>query len=157
MQAEKSKEQSYDFLSFMNKALSKEIMTRTRLRIRRLRFCFLAINREEILKKVLKLKTSKAFQHADIPTKIVKENPYIFVDALLAMILYDFPSSLNNASLTPVFKKGDRNSKDNYRPVSLLPDMFKIFDRCMFRQLCSFMFEFLPKYQSEFYGMHYFL
>ena len=54
------------------------------------------------------------------------------------------------ANITSVFKKGDRNSKDNYMPVSILPNISKIFERCIFRQLYSFMFEFLSKYQCGF-------
>ena len=37
----------------------------------------------------------------------------------------------------PIFKKGNRSSKDNYRPVSILPNLSKIFERCIFRQLYS--------------------
>ena len=40
---------------------------------------------------------------------------------------------LNNATITPVFEKGGRNSKGNYRPVSILPNISKIFERCIFR------------------------
>ena len=54
------------------------------------------------------------------------------------------------ANITSVFKKGDRNTKDNYMPVSILPNISKIFERCIFRQLYSFMFEFLSKYQCGF-------
>ena len=53
-------------------------------------------------------------------------------------------------NITPVFEKGDRNSKDNYRPVSILPNLSKIFERCIFRQLYSFMLEFLSKHQCSF-------
>ena len=49
-----------------------------------------------------------------------------------------------------VFKKRDRNSKDNFRPVSILPSMCKVFERCIFRQFYSFMLEFLSKYQGGF-------
>ena len=52
----------------------------------RLPFSFLKINREEILREILKLKTSKALQHFDILTKIIKENSDIFVDVLLASL-----------------------------------------------------------------------
>ena len=51
----------------------------------------------------------------------------------------EFPSILKLANITPVFKKGDRNSKENYRPVSILSNILKIFDGCMFRQISSFM------------------
>ena len=62
----------------------------------------------------------------------------------------NFSPSLKKANITPVSKRGDRNSKDNYRPVSILPNISKIFERCIFRQLYSFIFEFLSKYQCGF-------
>ena len=100
------------------------------------------------------MEISKACQDTDIPTKIIKENADI-ADVLLASFndsveKSNFPSSLKKANITPVFKKGDRNSKDNYRPASILPNMSKIFERCIFRQLYSFMLEFLSKYQCGF-------
>ena len=57
---------------------------------------------------------------------------------------------MKNASLTPAFKKGNRNSKDNYRPVSILPNVYKIFERCIFCQIADFMDQFLSKYQCGF-------
>ena len=122
----------------------------------RLPFSFSKINREEILGEILKLETSKACQDTDIPTKIIKENADIFADILLASFndsveKSNFPSSLKKANITPVSKKGDRNSKDNYRPVSILPNMSKILERCTFCQLYSFMIEFLSKYQCGFH------
>ena len=94
------------------------------------------------------METSKACNDTDIPTEIIKVNADIFADILLANFndsveKSNFPSSLKNANTTPVFKKGDRNSKDNYRPVSRLLNMSKIFARCIFCQLYSFMLEFL--------------
>ena len=83
---------------------------------------------DPILKCVVKFKKSKN-------RKIEKSN---------------FPSSLKKANIAPVFNKSDRNSKDNYRPVSILPNISKIFERCIFRQLYRFMFEFLSKYQCGF-------
>ena len=84
----------------------------------RLPFSFSKINREEIMGEILKLETSKACQNNDIPTKIIKKNVDIFADILLASFndsveKLNFPSSLKRANITPVFKKGDRNSKDN--------------------------------------------
>ena len=66
--------------------------------------------------------------------------PDIFVDVLLtssndSVEKSDFSSSLKTENITPVFKKGDRSSKDNYRLVSLLPDMSEIIEPCIFPQL----------------------
>ena len=76
----------------------------------RLPFSFPKINREEILREMLKLKISKAWQDTDIPTKIIKGNVDIFADILLASFndsveKSNFPSSLNKANMTPAFKK----------------------------------------------------
>ena len=43
----------------------------------RLPSSFSKINREEILRKILNLRTSKAFHHTDIKTKIVKDSGYV--------------------------------------------------------------------------------
>ena len=81
---------------------------------------FSKINREEILREILKLETSKASQDTDIRTKIIKENVDIFADILLASFndsveKSNFPSSLKN--IMSVHKEDDRNSKDHYRSV----------------------------------------
>ena len=92
---------------------------------------------------ILKLETFKACQDTDIPTKIVKENANIFANVLASNFDYyieksSFPSILKNASITSVFKVDDRNSKDNHRPVAMLPITSKIFDRCIFLSITQF-------------------
>ena len=62
----------------------------------------------------------------------------------------EFPSVLKQANITTVFKKGERYTKDNYRPVSILPNVSKIFERCMFRQINQNMYVFLSRYQCSF-------
>ena len=61
------------------------------------------------------MKLNKASQYSDIPTKIIKEN-----------------------SLTTLNKKCNKSLKENYRPVSILPILSKVFERSMFRQMSSF-------------------
>ena len=48
------------------------------------------------------------------------------------------PDELKVSDVTPVFKKGDPNSKANYRPISLLPIISKIFERVLFEQIGKF-------------------
>ena len=54
------------------------------------------------------------------------------------------------ANITPVYKKGERNCKDNYRPVSILSNVSKIFERCMLEQISNYMNDFLSKFQCGF-------
>ena len=43
-----------------------------------------------------------------------------------------FTQGLKQANATPVFKKGDKKLKENYRPGSL-PNIGKIFERFIFK------------------------
>ena len=63
---------------------------------------------------------------------------------------YTFPPILKNANITPVFKKGHRGSKENYRPVSILPVISKIFEKLLCKQITIFIDPLLSKYQCWF-------
>ena len=62
----------------------------------------------------------------------------------------EFTSVLKQASITPLFKKGEKYSKGNYRPVSILPNVSKIIERCMFFQINSYMDVFLSRHWCGF-------
>ena len=119
-------------------------------------FLFSQATRDEVLKEILSLDTTKTCQDTDIPTKILKENADTFSDFLFAYYNASvvnsskFPSTLTLADIIPVFKKGDKEYKNNYRPVSILPNMSKIFERIIFRQISNYMESFLSKYQCRF-------
>ena len=49
-----------------------------------------------------------------------------------------FPDELKVADVIPVLKKEDPNNKANYRPISLLPLISKIFERVLFEQIEKF-------------------
>ena len=42
------------------------------------------------------------------------------------------------ANITPVHKKDDRSLKSNYRPISILPSVSKIFERTIHDQILIF-------------------
>ena len=87
----------------------------------------------EVKKEILKLGKTKASQKTDIPTRTIKENIDIFVDFLCTSIKSaikssSFPSSLKLADVRPVHNKGRKNMKENFRPVSILPTLSKMFE-----------------------------
>ena len=49
-----------------------------------------------------------------------------------------FPESLKLSKITPIYKKGDRVFLENYRPISLLPTISKIFERVIHDQLYDY-------------------
>ena len=102
-------------------------------------FTFNHITKEDVIKEI-NLDASKASQEDDIPTKIIKENSDIFSNFLCQSFnnMIDvciFPTSLKLANVTPVYKKGSKNSKENYRPISILPNISKIYERCLFKAI----------------------
>lgn len=50
-----------------------------------------------------------------------------------------FPDAWKIASVVPVFKKGDKENMSNYRPISLLPAVSKIFERALKLQIASYL------------------
>ena len=56
-----------------------------------------------------------------------------------------FPDGLKFADITPVHKKDETTNKENYRPVSVLPLISKIFERIIYDQLS----EYLEKYLNS--------
>ena len=57
-----------------------------------------------------------------------------------------FPSELKLADVVPAFKKEDSTLVENYRPISLLPIISKIFDRIMLDQITRYMNGYLSPY-----------
>ena len=60
-----------------------------------------------------------------------------------------FPDSLKNANITPFHKKDDPTDKVNYRPVSVLPLLSKIFEKVIYNQLGKYMDLFLNNYYVD--------
>ena len=61
-----------------------------------------------------------------------------------------FPEILKHADITPLHKKGKKDIKGNYRPVSFLPNLSEIFEKCMFEQMLQFFENIFLKYQCGF-------
>ena len=118
-------------------------------------FSFDLINPECISKIINNLDTSKATQQGDIPTKIIKDNKDLFSYFISASFNNAvnkgvFPNELKQADIKPIYKKESRNEKENYRPISILPNLSKIFERCMYDQLKDHFDKLLSKYQCGF-------
>ena len=50
-----------------------------------------------------------------------------------------FPATLKNGNIITAVKKGFKGSKENYRPVSTLPIILKIFLKIISKQIRNFM------------------
>ena len=93
---------------------------------------------DEVIKVVKNLKHSKAVS-GDIPTKILKECKFTF-DIITACInkaieTGNSPDSFKMANVRPVFKKENPLDKSNYRRVSIMPLISKVYQRVIYNQL----------------------
>jgi hypothetical protein len=50
-----------------------------------------------------------------------------------------FPDRLKLSEIKPICKKGDKNCISNYRPISLLTSISKIFEKVIYRRLCKYL------------------
>ena len=109
----------------------------------------------EISKIITSIKLSKASGPNSIQTKLLKDCIHIF-SFVLSMLINksfsegSFPDFLKLANVIPIFKKNDKNICGNYRPISLLSNISKIYERIFHTQLYNFFDENNLFYQRQF-------
>ena len=58
-----------------------------------------------------------------------------YICQMIGFNLFRLPFWWKIADITPVSKKGNRSEKDNYHLVSILPNLSKVFERCLNKQI----------------------
>ena len=118
-------------------------------------------NTVEILKIIKSLKNTNSTGYDDFSTKFVKLSASLIAPALvkifnLAINTGIYPDSLKIAKVIPVFKKGDQMSVNNYRPISILSPINKIFEKILYSRLIKYIDKsnILYKYQFGFRKNH---
>ena len=76
----------------------------------------------------------------NIPTKTLKKIArdicVPLTDCINSAILNGvFPNELKLADVTPLYKKSDSEDKTNYRPISLLLSLSKVYEKIFYKQL----------------------
>ena len=65
-----------------------------------------------------------------------------------------FPDALKIAKIIPIFKSKENNQLNNYRPISLLSSISKIFEKILYKRLYNFINDKLTKRQYGFRAKH---
>ena len=67
-----------------------------------------------------------------------------------------FPEDWKCARATPLFKQGNRDDMNNYRPISVVPIIAKVFERIVYDQLYAYLTEhnIVCKHESGFRTLH---
>ena len=118
-------------------------------------FTFSMTNVDEIMTEINNLNINKPTTFNNIPAKLIVEtndicSPFICRIFNDSIINCTFPDSLKMADVTPVHKKDETTIKDNYRPISILPCISKIFERLMHLQISRYMDFYLSEYLCGF-------
>ena len=101
-------------------------------------------NEEEIYNIISKMKSNKSCGPTSIPTKILKLIQFEICKPLAEIINLSFstgihPEKLKIAHVKPLFKKGSKLLMCNYRPISLLSNLNRIFEQVMFTRVYEFL------------------
>ena len=98
-------------------------------------------NYTDVVTKVTNnLNVAKTCQMNDISTKDIKINKDIFINFITDHFSYciaygEFPDEFKHADVISVLKKNEKCDKTNYRPVSMLTSISKIYEKLVYNQL----------------------
>ena len=67
-----------------------------------------------------------------------------------SLLSSNFPSNLKAADILPTQKKNYKSDIENFRSISILPTLSKIYERCMYDRMYKYFDQILPKYQCGF-------
>ncbi len=103
----------------------------------------------------------KAPGHDNIPMYLIKNSFDLISEPLTQLINLSlttgvFPDKLKVAKVIPIYKAENRENFSNYRPISLLNNFSKIFERVKYKRLITFVekYEILYCYQFGFRKNH---
>ena len=116
-----------------------------------------SVTRSQIINIIINVNSDKAHGCDGISVAMLKLCAVV-VAIPLQIIFNDcinsglFPDSLKYVNVQPIHKKDNRQTKSNYRPISLLPTCGKILEKIVFDQVYAFLnvYNLLSKKQSGF-------
>ena len=126
-------------------------------------FNFEEFAREDVKKEMINLNVKKSSTNGSIPATILKQcvgvNLLFLTKAINHAITENtFPEQLKKSEVIPLHKKEENYKyplkKENYRPVSLLPHVSKVFERMIYKQINIYMQDKLSKHITGFRKSH---
>ena len=117
-------------------------------------FSFKLFAKEMIAKEISNLKSGKVVHSNDISTKIIKDFKDLFATFIYnnydkSLLDGTFPEDLKTAEVVPVYKKKKRTDKNNYRPVSILSNISKIYERSFYNQMYAILTAFFQNTNAD--------
>ena len=117
----------------------------------------ITVTEQEVYDQIKSLETKKATGHDGISSRMIKEAGISIVKPLTKLLNMSlengkFPDDWKKAHVIPIHKKGDKDNVNNYRPISILPIVSKIFERIVFKHVYNYLHEnnLISRHQSGF-------
>ena len=114
-------------------------------------------NELEVLKVISKMNNKKSCGHdllSNYTLKASKDVALSYIVTLFNSCIQngDFPGVYKIAQVIPLFKRGDKENPNSYRPISLLPTLGKLFEKLLCLRMINFLNKsnILSKYQFGF-------
>lgn len=97
----------------------------------------------EVIKEIMALNNTNSEGYDGISTRIIKMCSNELIAVLTYLINFSFstgtfPESLKMSVVKPLFKKGEKDNIENYRPITLIPILSKVFEKCMYKRLLDY-------------------
>ena len=113
------------------------------------------ITEQEVIQEISKLGERRAIGIYDIPVKLMKTSKELLSKPLSKIFNMSieqgmFPNMLKIARITPIYKNSEKEHLQNYRPISILCSISKIFEKIMYKQLYSFLEKYKLLYEKQF-------
>ena len=109
-----------------------------------LHFNLVPVDEGFVSQTIAKLRPSRAVGLDKLSARLLRDGCPVIAPVLTSLInksLSDgaFPKLWKSAKVSALFKGGDKLSKDNYRPISILPTVSKIIERAVHLQLSNYL------------------
>ena len=106
-------------------------------------FTFRTVDKEYVQKVIENLKSKTSYGVDRMSNKLLKYVKNELLNPLTNIINQTlstgkFPKLLKIAKISPIFKKGDNTLLSNYRPVSVLPSVSKVFEKVIYNQIYEY-------------------
>ena len=155
-------EQKIDAILNSYKSHPSIVMIKSKVKVTT-KFNFRDTTADEMYRKMILIDSKKSTPEGDVSVDLLK----CIADIIAGTVadIYNenkknnvYPPSLKKQNVTPLYKGEERTAKKNYRGVSILPVLSKVFGREMNEQIYEFMDEFLSPFLFAYrpgYGAQY--
>jgi len=120
-------------------------------------FCLCGVTEDKVSKILSNLNSNKATGLDQLPSRFIKDGAKFITTPLtfivnLSISSSRIPDDLKAAKITPIYKKNSKTEAGNYRPVSILSIISKVFEKAVYEQVDHYLSDnkLLYEYQSGF-------